>query len=136
MFGDYDGDLMLQPSAQVMYRVRCTFLDYLTLENMLALVPMFKLSNTLQGYGHLDEISAMYGLTWNNPKFMVALALRALKKDTEKMSFYVLRDGFEAIWTNIVRQEDLDVQFNTDIYSIKRSHHRVDMKIWKGSYLK
>ena len=31
-----------------------------------------------------------------------------IKDDTEKISFYILRDGFEAIWTNIVQQEDLD----------------------------
>ena len=136
MFGDYQGDLMLQPSSEVMARVRGTLLDFLTRENMLALLPVFKLSLTLGGYSYVDKIPALYGLIWNNPKFMVVTALRALNRDTDKMSAYILNDGFEHVWKTIVNQEKLDVQFNTDIYSIKRTSKRVDMEIWKDSYLK
>eukprot|EP00092_Neocalanus_flemingeri_P103159 GFUD01131981.1.p1 GENE.GFUD01131981.1~~GFUD01131981.1.p1 ORF type:complete len:527 (-),score=102.25 GFUD01131981.1:408-1988(-) len=136
MFGDYEGDLMLRPDEDVMFRIRGTFLEYLKRENMLALVPVFKLSNELQGYGHLDEVSALYGLIWNNPKFVITLTLRALKQDNDPLSVYVLRDGFEKIWKNIVQKENLDIRFNTDIYSITRLQNRVALKIWKGSYLK
>ena len=34
------------------------------------LIPLFQASTTIQGYGHLDEISALYGLMWNTPNFI------------------------------------------------------------------
>ena len=136
MFGDYEGDLMPQPCRDVMHRIRGTFLEYLKREDMMALVPMFKLSHTLQGYGHLDEVSALYGLMWNNPKFMVALGLRALKKDYEPHSVFVLKDGFEKIWKNIVDKEDLNVIYNVDIHSIRRAWNGIFMTFWKDSSLK
>ena len=136
MFGDYPGDLMLQPSAEVMARVRGTFLDFLDRENMLALLPVFKFSHELQGYGYVNEISALYGLIWNNPKLIIVSALRALKRDTDELTVYVLRDGFEKVWKTIVDKENINIQFNTDIYSITRNKNYIDMKIWEYSNLK
>ena len=136
MFGDYPGDLMLQPSAEVMARVRGTFLDFLTRENMLALLPVFKFSHELQGFGYVNEISALYGLIWNNPKLIIVSALRALKRDTDELTVYVLRDGFEKIWKTIVDKENINIKFNTDIYSITRNENDIDMKIWEYSNLK
>ena len=136
MFGDYQGDLMLQPSSKVMSRVRGTLQEFLTRENMLALLPVFKLSLSLGGYSYVDEVPAIYGLIWNNPKLMVVSALRALNRDTENMSVYILKDGFELVWKTIVEKEKLDVRYNTDIYSIKRTSKGVDMEIWKDSNVK
>ena len=135
LFGSYSGDLMLQPSARVMVRLRGTILDFLTRENLLALVPIFKLSITQPGYGYLDETPALYGLIWNNPKLLIALALRALKKDEDPMSVYILGNGYENVWKRVVEKEGLNIQFDTDIYSIKRTYHGIDMKVWKDSYI-
>ena len=139
MFGDYEGDLMPQPSKDVMHRIRGTFQEYLRREDMLALLPIFKLSHTLQGYGYLDEVSALYGLIWNNPKLMVSIGLRALDierpKDLEHYSVFVLKEGFEIIWKNIVNKEKLKVIYNVNIVSIRRARNGTFMSYWKDSIL-
>ena len=43
----------------------------------MALIPIFQTSTTIPGYGHLDEISALYGLMWNTPKLMMSLIGRS-----------------------------------------------------------
>ena len=75
MFGSYPGELMPRPGTGVMYRIRGTFLDFLKRENLLSLVPYFLITQTVQGYGYLDEVGALYGLLWNNPRFVVTSAL-------------------------------------------------------------
>ena len=42
----------------------------------MVLFPIFEASTTVQGYGHLDEISAFYGLMWNTPNFMMGFIWR------------------------------------------------------------
>ena len=76
LFGNYTGELMPRPSRSVMHRIRGTFMDFLKRENLASLQPIFLASHTMQGYGHLDEISALYGLMWNTPKLMVGLLKR------------------------------------------------------------
>ena len=79
MFGDYDGDIMLKPSKEVMERTRGTFLEFLKREDLEPLKVIFKTTHELQGYGWIDEVSALYGLIWNTPKFMFAYARRIMR---------------------------------------------------------
>ena len=44
------------------------------------LFSIFEASTTVQGYGYLDEISALYGLIWNTPKFMMGFIWRLYGK--------------------------------------------------------
>ena len=80
LFGDYEGDFMLRPSQDVLHRTRGTFLDFLKREDLEPMRIVFKTSTELQGYGLLDEVSALYGLLWNKPKFMYFYALRILQQ--------------------------------------------------------
>ena len=44
------------------------------------------------GYGFVDEVSALYGLIWNKPKYMYTYALKALQQPTEEpLNFYMFR---------------------------------------------
>ena len=79
LFGDYDGDIMLKPSKEVMERTRGTFLEFLKREDLEPLKVIFKTTHELQGYGWIDEVSALYGLIWNTPKFMFAYARRIMR---------------------------------------------------------
>lgn len=45
-------------------------MDFIERNKLKALVPIFQVSMTMQGYGHLDEVAALYGLMWNTPKFI------------------------------------------------------------------
>lgn len=76
LFGNYTGELMPRPSQAVMVEIRGTFMDFLKRKGLTSLQPLFLASHTMQGYGHVDEISALYGLMWNTPKLMVGLLRR------------------------------------------------------------
>ena len=76
LFGNYTGELMPRPSSTVMHLIRGTFMEFLKRYNLDSLQPLFLASHTMQGYGHLDEISALYGLMWNTPKLMGGLLKR------------------------------------------------------------
>ena len=80
LFGGYEGDFMLRPSEEVMYRTRGTFLEFLKREDLEPMKTIFKTSWELQGYGYLDEVPTLYGLLLNKPKFMYYYVLSALQQ--------------------------------------------------------
>ena len=47
---------MKKPPVQVLERTSGTFLEFLTRENFLPLMPLFITAHTVQGYGYLDEV--------------------------------------------------------------------------------
>ena len=47
---------MKKPSIEVLERTQGTFLEFLTRENLLPLLPVFLTSHTVGGYGYLDEV--------------------------------------------------------------------------------
>ena len=78
-------------------------------------------------------MSAIYGLIWNTPKFVVNILLRILKQDKHPYSAYVLKQGFEKVWTTVVKEEGLNVTFNVDIVGISRSTNGTHLDIWRNS---
>ena len=120
MFGGYEGYLMPQPDLQTMGRCRGTYKDFLVREGLTPMIPLLRRSNELQGYGYLDEVSALYGLMWQNPKWMASVALIYLGDDDIKYKSFITKNGYESLWEKIVRVENLDVKFKTDIVSIRR----------------
>ena len=47
---------MKKPSVEVLERTEGTFLEFLTREDFLPLLPLFLTAHTVQGYGYLDEV--------------------------------------------------------------------------------
>ena len=129
---------MEKPKPSVMKRIRGTFLDFLQRENLEPMKVIFASSHVIAGYGFIDEVSALYGLMWNKPAFTSVHAIRLLKKKTqnERQNIYFLREGFEKVWKNIVEKEKLNIEFNTDIYSLRRHNGNSILKIWEGSSLR
>ena len=123
IFGKYEGDLMRRPYRQTMDTLRCSFERFLMKNNLLVLKPIFIASHTVQGYGHLNEISALYGLMWNTPSYIQALAERfiLIKSDGLRM----IRGGFQNLWTTIVEKENIDVFLNTSVTRVKRYSNKV-----------
>ena len=80
LFGNYTGELMPRPTPQVLQEIRGTFMDFLKRHDLTSLHPLFLASHTIQGYGHVDEVAALYGLLWNTPKLMTGLMTRMTKK--------------------------------------------------------
>ena len=57
-----------------------TFMQFILRNDLTSLIPLFQASTTFQGYGHLDEVSALYGLMWNTPNFINGFKERLLRK--------------------------------------------------------
>lgn len=68
--GTYVGDLMPEPSDDNKFHIRGSFMDYLVRNNLEDLRDLFIATFSLQGYGQLDEVPALYGLMWHTPNFM------------------------------------------------------------------
>eukprot|EP00092_Neocalanus_flemingeri_P108385 GFUD01139200.1.p1 GENE.GFUD01139200.1~~GFUD01139200.1.p1 ORF type:complete len:607 (-),score=105.93 GFUD01139200.1:135-1955(-) len=132
MFGLYEGDLMQRPTPKVMHRIRGTLLDFLTRENLLGMMPIFQRTQTLMGYGQIDEIGTLYGLIWNNPKMVLSVVLLAIKQEQGPFSVFILKNGFEKVWKSIFEKEKLDVRFQTDIVSLKRKTNGLYLKTWEN----
>ena len=60
-------------------------------------------------------MSAIYGLIWITPKFVVNILLQIIKQDIHPYNVFVLKHGFEKVWTTIVKGEALNVIYNVDI---------------------
>jgi len=120
MFGSYKGELMLKPSTDVLYRLRGTFMDFLERENLQTLAIVFIFSQTMTGYGFLDEIGALYGVMWCDPVWLVTSSLRSVGLDEYPLSIYAYRNGFERIWETIVDVEKLKINFNSNISKITK----------------
>ena len=75
---------MQKPDEAILKRLNGTFKWFLENEGLQAMEPALKVSNELQGYGYLDDVSALYGLIWNKPKFMYSFVLRALDVPKEE----------------------------------------------------
>ena len=118
MFGRYEGYLMPWPSPQTMWRCRGTFKDFLVREGLTIMIPFLVRTNELQGYGYLDEISALYGLMWQNTKWKASSALRALGEPNVEYKGFFTQNGYESLWERIVRAENLDIRFKTNIVSV------------------
>lgn len=120
MFQTYEGDLFPRPSAEVLHLTRGTFMEYLERNNITILKSIFISSNTIQGYGHLDEISALYGLIWNTPEFLLGLLT-----SNSPVTVGVIDNGYQPLWTKIARRENLNIKFNTHITGIRRCNRGV-----------
>ena len=124
---------MPRPSPAVLYRIRGTFLQFLKRENLLGLAPFFKLSQTVQGFGYLDEIAAFYGLMWNTPRLMAVHIVKRGRHD-----LFVLRGGYQRVWKTLQAVEKFKIIFNTRLERIVRregglelvSNHGVERCGW------
>ena len=52
---------------------------------------------------------------------MVSLALTGLEKANDPFYIYILKEGYAKLWNTIVEKEKLNVRYNVDIASVKRS---------------
>ncbi|XP_066913754.1 uncharacterized protein [Clytia hemisphaerica] len=127
IFGAYEGDLMPEPTPDNKVKIQGTFVDFLSRNNMLAMQCILYASSSVQGYGRLDEIPALYGLMWNTPKLMASL-LQRLSGNTNGTGLYMLRHGFKTLWERIIQAENLDVRFSSEIYRLYRS--KTEPKVW------
>lgn len=73
LFGNYTGELMPRPTSSVLHSIRGTYMEFLKRNGLAAIWPLLLPGHTMQGYGHFDEVAALYGLLWNTPKMLKGL---------------------------------------------------------------
>ena len=86
MFGEYDFELMPRPSKEILQELDCSYMEFLQRNKFDGLRPLLLLTYTLQGYGYLDEIGAVYGLMWNTPYLLDSLFRLAIKENASMNS--------------------------------------------------
>eukprot|EP00794_Sanderia_malayensis_P011741 gene11741-12962_t len=119
LFGNYTGELMPRPSEAVLHEIRGTFMDFLKRNGLTSLQPIFLACHTMQGYGHLDEVAALYGLIWNTPKLVNGLLKRMYKQmDT---GLYMLKHGFQGLWEAMIQKAGLHIEYDVNIQHVYRN---------------
>ena len=90
-----------RPSDETLTALNMTFLKFLETNNIEAMKIILQISNELQGYGYLDEISALYGLIWNKPKFMYSYVLTALKQTVKDYGDFIFRSEYKFLFQTL-----------------------------------
>ena len=133
LFGKYDGELMPQPSEEVLKKISGTFSEFLEKNNLNALIPLFQRIHTSQGEGYLDEVGTLYGLLWNSPKLLISYGLRALGADEDPYKIYMMKYGFENVWNKIMAKEKFDVPYFSEVVSIYRDSNSITLHYRKSN---
>ena len=80
IFGISRGQLPPQPRD--MSRIEGTFMQFLKRNKVADLQHIMVGAQTLQGYGQLDEVPALYGLMWNTPQLLMGAVSTILGSET------------------------------------------------------
>lgn len=112
LFGEYKGELMPEPSEHTKSKISGSFYDFLKRNELEDLKDLLTASFTLQGYGQLDEVPALYGLLWNTPRLMQSI-VSFLNGDDGGL--YILSNGFESLWNCMANTLDLDITYNISV---------------------
>ncbi|XP_069114655.1 uncharacterized protein [Argopecten irradians] len=118
-FGEYEGMLMPRPSRQVLAATNMTFLEFLRRNDIEILKALFLPAATMQGYGHVDEISALYAMMWLTPKFLLGI----IPRNDGTRNIKILSKGFQFLWQEMKRQHNLNVKLNSPVLGIIKSRN-------------
>ncbi|XP_033763199.1 uncharacterized protein LOC117344537 [Pecten maximus] len=117
LFGQYEGMLMPRPDRTVLAATNMTFLDFLRKHDIEILKALFIPAATMQGYGHVDEISALYAMMWLTPKFLLGI----IPRTDGTRNIKILSKGFQFLWQEMKRQNNLNVKLNSPVLGIIRT---------------
>jgi hypothetical protein len=118
IFGTYAYTLPGEPDDEGLARIDMTFLRFLEENDLTALVPLFMLSHSAQGYGLLDTVPALYGLWWNTPELLEGFLVSG--SDPDKPVLTMLPTGFQPLWQAMAKKDGLDIWFDTQIDVVRR----------------
>lgn len=124
LFGKYEYDLMPKPSKRALSELNQTMLSFLKKHNLLALYPMLVPFHTMQGYGHLDRVSALYGVMWDTPVFMTAAIARSLRMSNGGCEMF--RNGYMQLTDKLAAKAD--VRLNVNINQVHRTSKGITIK--------
>ncbi|OWF46743.1 polyenoic fatty acid isomerase-like [Mizuhopecten yessoensis] len=118
LFGQYEGMLMPRPDRAKLAATNMTFVEFLRKHDIEILKAIFLPAATMQGYGHVDEVSDVYAMMWLTPNFLTNLLRR---DENGESNIKILSKGFQFLWQEMRRQNNLDVRLNSPVLGIVRS---------------
>ncbi|XP_021351265.1 uncharacterized protein LOC110449016 isoform X2 [Mizuhopecten yessoensis] len=121
LFGTYEGELMPRPCENVLSQVNMTFEVFLTTNNIEGLEGIILSALTMQGYGHIDEISALYGMMWVTPQLLLGLVKPIITPEDRVVK--ILSKGFQSLWEQIARQNNLNVKLSSPVKTVSCLKH-------------
>uniref|UniRef100_B8HL00 Protoporphyrinogen oxidase-like protein n=1 Tax=Cyanothece sp. (strain PCC 7425 / ATCC 29141) TaxID=395961 RepID=B8HL00_CYAP4 len=107
----------LHMTSQLREQIDMTFLEFLKLNQLEALIGLLQILQTAQGYGRIETIPAYYGLCWMTPEFLSGIVRQIVGFP---QVIRMVPDGFETLWRTIALKDELSVELKTKIHSIKR----------------
>jgi hypothetical protein len=97
-----------------------TFYEFLSANDLLALVGVLQYGYEVQGYGPLQDIPAYYGLAWITPAITWAVLLDALGV-TNTPVVTAWTQGWGNVWEQIVDTLKLNITYSAQTTAITRS---------------
>lgn len=94
--------------------MRGTVDEFLVRYNLTELQPLFFIVFTLNGYGYLNETSALYGLTYLTPTVLRSFF-------TPERGAFRLSGGWQNLCREIARQTNVEIRLNVNIKQIHRN---------------
>ena len=82
---------------------------------------LFYASQTVQGYGRLDRIPALYGLMWNTPRMMKSLQDRVAGKNGDSGNKIILLNFKDFYQANTKGRTKYVVSFKESFICFRRS---------------
>jgi len=119
IFGRYDGAFPPRPSARGMEELQGSFLDFLERHRLQTLIPVMRLFQSAQGYGYLEQVSAYYGLLWNNPDTM-KIVIEQLTGRGRQAGADLTKAGMQRLLTEMVHRGRIDVRLYNEVTRIDR----------------
>lgn len=126
IFGRYA--FSLPPEPNDLSEISMTFLEFLKKHNLEALIPMLVYSQSVQGYGLLREVPALYGLMWNTPLIVNEVIDIVDNYINDESLLEMMEDGFQQLWEKIAAKEKLDVRFGIKVEDVVRKDDGVTVK--------
>jgi len=124
LFGKYEYDLMPKPSKKALSELNQTMMAFLAKHDLLALYPILIPFHTMQGYGHMDRISALYGMMWDTPLFLTGAIARSLQVSNGGCEMF--RNGYMQLSDKLASKTD--VRLGVNINEVHRHSNEITIK--------
>lgn len=121
IFGRFDGTFPPRPTERGLEELSGTFLEFLERNDLQTLIPVMRLFQSAQGYGHIENVSAYYGLLWNDPGTM-KIVIEQLTGRGQRGGADITRGGMQRLVTEMAKRAELDVRLRTEVVSVERGN--------------
>lgn len=117
IFGVYDFSMPPRLSKENMAKIDMSFGQFLATHGLTALNPILAYGNTAQGYGTIANVPAFWAMCWITPELMDGYFRLPEQSPARKAMF---KKGWRTMWEATMKVNQFNVEYNTDIHSIKR----------------